>query len=78
MHLNTKQKQRLEDATTPHLCESASNYVFGSRINDLRYGVSYDFYIEAPQADPDEIVAGDSKVLADIHTAPSSMVKTST
>lgn len=46
---------------------SASNWVFASRINDLRYGVGHDFYIEASQAYPDENVVGAPKLLVDLH-----------
>lgn len=44
--------------------------MFGSRIDDQRRGGDYDFYIETPIDDPDEIVADKLKVLADLHATP--------
>jgi hypothetical protein len=70
MRLTQKQIQYLKSTVACHFGESAGIWLFGSRIDDQRKGGDYDFYIETPKADPDEIIADKLKTLADLHASP--------
>ncbi len=70
MRLTPKQIQRLKNAVAHHFGKSACIWVFGSRLDDRRRGGDYDFYMEPPKSDADEIVADKLKVLADLHANP--------
>jgi len=70
MRLTPKQIQCLKDAVAQYLGQGARIWVFGSRVNDQRRGGDYDFYIETPMDNPDEIVANKLKVLAKLHATP--------
>jgi len=70
MRLSPKQVQRLKEAVTRYFGKDANIWVFGSRINDRRRGGDYDFYLETPKTDPDEIITDKSKVLAEQHACP--------
>jgi hypothetical protein len=70
MRLTPKQIQRLKDTVVQHFGKSACIWVFGSRVDDRRRGGDYDFYMETPKADADEIVTDKLNVLADLHASP--------
>jgi len=70
MRLTPKQIQRLKNTVALHFGKSACIWVFGSRVDDQRRGGDYDFYMETPKSDADEIVADKLKVLADLHASP--------
>ena len=70
MRLTPKQIRCLKAAVARHFGERTGIWVFGSRIDDQRRGGDYDFYIETPKNDPDEIVADKLKTLAELHANP--------
>jgi len=70
MRLSPKQIQRLKEAVIRNFGKDAHIWVFGSRIDDQRRGGDYDFYLETPKSDPDEIIADKLKLLAELHACP--------
>lgn len=70
MRLTKKQIQRLKDTVAHHFGNSACIWVFGSRVDDQKRGGDYDFYLETPMTDADQIIDDKLNVLADLHASP--------
>ena len=52
--------------TSQYFGEEAELWLFGSRVDDNKKGGDYDFFIETPLDDVDEIVARKIKLIADL------------
>ena len=70
MRLTEKQIQRLKDTVARHFGEDAHVWVFGSRVDDDRRGGDYDFYLETPLDDAEQVVDNKLNVLAELHASP--------
>lgn len=70
MRLTDRQIQVVKDAVARCFEQDAVVWVFGSRVDDRRRGGDFDFYIETPLQDSDDIVAKKLDLLADLHATP--------
>jgi len=67
MRLTLHQTQTLKSTVARRFGADARIWLFGSRVDERRRGGDYDFYLETPLTDPDDIINRKLRLLADLH-----------
>ncbi len=69
MRVTTQQLETVKLLTSQYFGEDAGLWLFGSRVDDNKKGGDYDFLIETPLNDADEIVARKIKLIAQLQSS---------
>ena len=69
MRVTSQQIETLKLLTSQYFGEDAGLWLFGSRVDDNKKGGDYDFLIETPLNDADEIVARKIKLIVQLQSS---------
>nr|VFJ51799.1 MAG: hypothetical protein BECKDK2373B_GA0170837_103431 [Candidatus Kentron sp. DK] len=70
MRLTQRQKDTILSSVRRFLGPDADLRLFGSRVDDKKRGGDFDFYIETPIADADELLEKRLQLLKALHDTP--------
>ena len=69
MRVTLQQLKVVKRLTSQYFGEDAELWLFGSRVDDTIKGGDYDFFIETPLNDADEIIARKIKLIAKLQSS---------